>query len=114
MDVGRLVARAARRYRDRVAFEGPEGQRTFGEPDLALRSAGLVRVALNHRLHPSDWGGIADDSGAAGLIFDARFLEETEALRSGFGERSVVVGQAQDGQSSAYRELVEESAPAPP
>ena len=30
MDVGRLVARSMRKYRDRVALEGPEGESTYG------------------------------------------------------------------------------------
>ena len=31
MDVGTLVARSMRRYRDRIAVEGPEGSMTYGE-----------------------------------------------------------------------------------
>ena len=31
MDVGRLVARASRRFGDRVAIEGPDATRTFAE-----------------------------------------------------------------------------------
>ncbi len=92
MDVGTLVARAGRRFGDRLAVEGPDGDRTFAElgdrvariahgllaaraapgrpgagpadqlstayleSDLAIRSAGLVRAALNHRLHPTRLG----------------------------------------------------------
>ena len=139
MDVGQLVGRAARRFADRVALDGPEGALTFAElgdrvtrvangllalglrpgdrvldlqtnsrsyveTDLAIRSAGLVRVALNHRLHPDDWARIADDSGAAALVYAARFAAETDALRSGLGPaRTVVVG---DGPGTAYDGLV--------
>jgi acyl-CoA synthetase (AMP-forming)/AMP-acid ligase II len=49
------------------------------ETDLAIRAAGLVRVALNYRLHPADWERIAEDSGARALIYDAAF-EAAEPL----------------------------------
>lgn len=146
MDVGQVVARAARRFGDRVAVEGPDRTLTFAElggrvvrlanglrslglqpgdrvldlqsnsttyleTDLAIRSAGLVRVALNHRLHPQDWARIADDSGAGGLVYDARFTDQTEHLRSGLGdERVVVVG---DGPGTTYDALLRDSAPTP-
>ena len=139
MDVGQLVARAARRFGDLTAIDGPErrlsyaelgdrvtrlangllaaglqpGDRvldlqsnstTYVETDLAIRSAGLVRVALNYRLHPGDWARIADDSGASALVYDARFTEPTEDLRSGLGDgRVVVVG---DGPGTAYEDLL--------
>lgn len=147
MDVGQLVARAALRFGDRVAVEGPERTLTFAqlgdrnvrlanglralgledgdrvldlqsnsttylETDLAIRAAGLVRVALNYRLHPSDWERIADDSAAVALIYDGRFAEQTEALRSGLGDsRVVVVG---NGPGTAYDQLMETPATAPP
>jgi acyl-CoA synthetase (AMP-forming)/AMP-acid ligase II len=116
MDVGTLLTRAARRFTDRVAVEGPERSLTFGElgdrvtrlangllalglepgdrvldlqtnsvsyleTDLAIRSAGLVRAALNYRLHPSDWERIAVDSGARAIVYDARFVDDTATLR---------------------------------
>ena len=81
---------------------------TYLETDLAIRSAGLVRVALNHRLHPSDWARIADDSGASALVYAARFAGETEELRSGLGAaRVVAVG---DAPGTAYDALVERGA----
>ena len=128
MDVGRLVARAARRFADRIAVDGPQGQQTYAqlgdrvtrlargllslglqpgdrvldlqtnqntyiETDLATASAGLVRVALNYRLHPDDWARIAEDCGAVALIYDARFAEQTEALRNGM-KHVVAIGDA--------------------
>ncbi|MEJ7793990.1 MAG: AMP-binding protein [Nocardioides sp.] len=86
---------------------------TYLETDLAIRAAGLVRVALNYRLHPSDWERIADDSGAVALVYDARFAERTEALRSGLGDsRVVVVGS---GPGTAYDQVLETPAtPLPP
>lgn len=84
---------------------------TYLETDLAIRAAGLVRVALSYRLHRDDWARIADDSGAAALVYDAAFAEQTEDLRSGFGDdRVVVVG---DGPGTAWERLVE-SGPATP
>jgi acyl-CoA synthetase (AMP-forming)/AMP-acid ligase II len=75
---------------------------TYVETDLAIRSAGLVRVALNYRLHPKDWERIAADSGALSLVYDARFADQTAALRSGL-PHVVVVG---DGPGTSYEKLV--------
>ncbi|MEV0811064.1 AMP-binding protein [Micromonospora sp. NPDC050200] len=145
-DIGQLVARAAQRYRARVAVDGPAGSVTFAElgdrvtrlanglramglrpgdrvldlqsnqnsyveTDLAIRSAGLVRVALNYRLHPEDWARIADDCGATALIYDARFAEQAESLCSGFTGRLVVVG---DGPGTPYERLLTDASSAAP
>jgi len=75
---------------------------TYVETDLAIRSAGLVRVALNYRLHPSDWERIAADSGARALLYAERFAEGTEGLRSGL-EHVIVIG---DGPGTSYDRLV--------
>jgi acyl-CoA synthetase (AMP-forming)/AMP-acid ligase II len=84
---------------------------TYVETDLAIRSAGLVRVALNYRLHPGDWARIADDSGAAALVYDARFAEPADDLRSGLGDgRVVVVG---DGPGTAYEKLLADAPTTP-
>lgn len=137
MDIGTLVTRAAQRFGDRVAVEGPDADRTFAqlgdrvariangllaqglrpgdrvldlqrnsttylETDLAIRAAGLVRAALNYRLHPSDWERIADDSGARGLLYDRAFEEQTEALRSGID----VVVCTGDGPGLSLEKLI--------
>ena len=115
MDIGTLITRAAKRFGDRIAVEGPDGTRTYAElgdrvtrlanalydaglrpgdrvldlqknstayfeTDLAIRAAGLVRAALNYRLHPTDWVRIAADSGARGLIYHASLAEAAEPL----------------------------------
>lgn len=133
MLVGTIVQRAARRYADRVALDGPQGTQTFAElghrvarlaaglralgiqpgdrvldlqpnqntyveTDLACCTAGLTRVALNHRLLPDDWARIADDCGATALIYDARYEEQTAALRGGL-RHTVVIG---DGPGIPY------------
>jgi acyl-CoA synthetase (AMP-forming)/AMP-acid ligase II len=137
MDVGTLVTRAARRFGDRIATDGPHGTQTFSqlgdrvvrlanallalglrpgdrvldlqsnsisylETDLAIRSAGLVRVALNYRLHASDWERIAADARARALIYDARFADATAALRGGT-DVVVVVG---DGPGVPLERLI--------
>lgn len=137
MDIGTLVTRAAHRFGDRVAVEGPDATRTFSElgervtrlanallaqglrpgdrvldlqtnsatyleTDLAIRAAGLVRAALNYRLHPTDWERITADSGARGLIYDGKFAAETATLRDTI-DVVVCVGQ---GPGIPYEDLV--------
>jgi len=144
MDVGTLLTRAARRFPDRVAVDGPHGSLTFAElgdrvvrlanalralglqpgdrvldlqsnsvnyleTDLAIRAAGLVRAALNYRLHPTDWERIAADSGARGLIYDARFADSTESLRDAI-PHVVVIG---DAPGTPYERLVASGTTAP-
>jgi acyl-CoA synthetase (AMP-forming)/AMP-acid ligase II len=147
MDVGTLVTRAAARWPDRIAVEGPDasgtsqqltfaqlgdrvvrlanalrhglglqpGDRvldlqtnttTYLETDLAIRSAGLVRVALNHRLHPSDWQRIADDCGAVALVHHMRFSEDVAPIAEGLGTDRVVVTGA-PGMPGAYEDLLD-------
>jgi acyl-CoA synthetase (AMP-forming)/AMP-acid ligase II len=147
MDIGTLVARAASRFPDRIAVQGPGGVLTFAqlgervrraangllamglepgdrvldlqtnsnnlfETDLAIRSAGLVRAALNHRLHPADWERIAADSGARALIYDAKFEEETGALRDDV-KYVIAIG---DGPGTSYPTLIDDGStrPLPP
>jgi acyl-CoA synthetase (AMP-forming)/AMP-acid ligase II len=116
-ELGDRVARVANGLRglglqpgDRV-LDLQTNSTTYLETDLAIRAAGLVRVALNHRLHPTDWARIADDSGAVALVYDARFAEPASDLLHGFGEaRLVVVG---DAPGTPYDRLVA-SSPARP
>ncbi|MGH3736558.1 MAG: AMP-binding protein [Micromonosporaceae bacterium] len=138
MDLATLLDRAARRYRDRIAVEGPEGslsfaelgdrvsrlarglrslglrpgdrvldlqinQNSFLETDLAIRCAGLVRVALNYRLHPDDWVRIAEDSAAAALIYDARFAEPAAPVVDGL-DIVVAIG---DAPGHPYQKLID-------
>jgi acyl-CoA synthetase (AMP-forming)/AMP-acid ligase II len=112
-ELGDRVARVANGLRglglqpgDRV-LDLQTNSTTYLETDLAIRAAGLVRVALNHRLHPTDWARIADDSGAVALVYDARFAEPASDLLHGFGEaRLVVVG---DAPGTPYDRLVASS-----
>ncbi len=143
MDVGRLVARSMRRYRDEVALIGPEGTLTYGEvgsrimqlaralrglgteigdrildlqsnqltyveTDLAISTAGLCRVALNYRLHPTDWVRIATDCQAKILIIDAKFWESASAVREMMDHVIVINGDA-DGALPYDRFLGEQS-----
>jgi acyl-CoA synthetase (AMP-forming)/AMP-acid ligase II len=87
---------------DRVLDLQPN-QNTYVETDLACCAAGVVRVALNYRLHERDWARIADDCGARALIYDARYAERTEALR-GQLDPVVVIG---DGPGTPYHGLLD-------
>ena len=108
---GQLAARVVRlgnallasglRAGDRV-LDLQQNSVTYLETDLAIRSAGLVRVALNHRLHAADWERIAADCGARALIYEAGFSEQTESLRAGM-EHVVVIG---DAPGTPYDNLV--------
>jgi acyl-CoA synthetase (AMP-forming)/AMP-acid ligase II len=148
MDVGLLVARAARRYAKRVALDGPTGRQTFAEvgarvtqlargmlglglrpgdrvldlqtntntyveTDLALATAGLVRVALNYRLHPSDWLRIAADCDARALIYDTRFADTTVELRDAV-DRVVAIGPDSGGDIGLpYEDLLSKQSTEP-
>lgn len=129
MDVGRLVSRSMRRYRDRIALDGPEGQLTYGESgarimqlaralrslgletgervldlqsnqntyietDLGISTAGLCRVALNYRLHPTDWVRIATDCTPRALILDAKFWDDAASVRELVEHVIVINGDA--------------------
>ena len=72
------------------------------ETDLAIRTAGLVRVALNHRLHPTDWQRIAGDCAARGLIYHERFADDVAPVREQV-EHVVVVG---DGPETSLEALI--------
>lgn len=147
MDIATIVARAATRFPQRIAVDGPQGRQTFAEladrvtrlgrglraldlrpgdrvldlqtnqntyleSDLAIRACGLVRVALNHRLHPDDWTRIAADCDARALIYDAGFAGQSEALR-GAVEHVVSIG---DGPGTPYEQLLsrQPARPLPP
>jgi acyl-CoA synthetase (AMP-forming)/AMP-acid ligase II len=79
---------------------------SYLETDLAIRSAGLVRVALNYRLHPSDWQRIAEDCSAAALVLDARFAEQTTGLREALGPGRVVVVGGDELPGHRYEPLL--------
>ncbi|RIK17752.1 MAG: AMP-dependent synthetase [Acidobacteria bacterium] len=82
---------------------------TYLETDLAVRAAGMVRVALNHRLHPTDWERIAADCGARGLIYHERFADDVAAVREQV-PHVVVVG---DGPETSLEQLVAGARPGP-
>ncbi|MGH8877520.1 MAG: class I adenylate-forming enzyme family protein [Stackebrandtia sp.] len=67
---------------DRV-LDLQHNQCSYVETDLACMAAGLVRVALNHRLHPSDWDRIAADCDARGIIYDPEYAERAKSLIDG-------------------------------
>ena len=87
---GGLLARGLRPG-DRV-LDLQRNSTAYLETDLAIRAAGLVRVALNYRLHPTDWQRIATDSAARGLVYDERFADEIAPVREQI-EHVFVVGE---------------------
>jgi len=91
---------------DRV-LDLQSNQNTYVETDLACCAAGLVRVALNYRLHPDDWARIADDCGATALVYDARYAEPSTALREGM-KHVVAIG---DGPGTPYASLDDAAPP---
>jgi acyl-CoA synthetase (AMP-forming)/AMP-acid ligase II len=89
---------------DRILDLQPN-QNSMIETDLACATAGLVRVALNYLLHPDDWARIADDCGAVGILYDARYAEPSTGLREAF-TKTVVIG---DGPGRGYEDLIASS-----
>lgn len=77
------------------------------ETDLAIRAAGLVRVALNYRLHPSDWQRIASDCSARGLVYHERFADDIAPVREQV-PHVVVVG---DGPETSLEALAGDASP---
>jgi acyl-CoA synthetase (AMP-forming)/AMP-acid ligase II len=146
MDVGRLVARSMRRYRDRIALIGPEGESSYGqtgarvmqlarglrglgletgdrvldlqsnqntyiETDLGISTAGLCRVALNYRLHPTDWIRITKDCSPKVLILDVKFWDDTADIRSMVDH--VIVINGDPGDSTEYERFLAAQSPEP-
>jgi acyl-CoA synthetase (AMP-forming)/AMP-acid ligase II len=96
---------------DRVLDLQPN-QNSSIEMDLACCTAGLVRVVLNYRLHADDWARIADDCGAVGMVYDARYAEPSAPLRNGFGAaRTIAIG---DGPGLGYEALIASASPVMP
>ncbi len=79
--------------------------------DYALASAGLVRVALNHRHQPQDWGRIAHDNGARGIIFADRFRHAAAGVLDEVAVRVCVDADGDD--RSAGIELIENTSAGP-
>ena len=146
MDVGRLVARSMRKYRDQVALEGPEGESTYGrtgarvmqlarglkglgletgdrvldlqsnqntyiETDFGISTAGLCRVALNYRLHPTDWVRITTDCTPKVLILDIKFWEQSAEIRSMV--EHVIVINGDPGESVEYERFLADQSTEP-
>ena len=78
---------------DRV-LDLQSNQNTYVETDLGISSAGLCRVALNYRLHPTDWVRITKDCGAKVLILDAKFWDDSAPVRELVDHIIVINGDA--------------------
>jgi acyl-CoA synthetase (AMP-forming)/AMP-acid ligase II len=75
---------------------------TAVESDLAIRSAGLVRAALNARLHPTDWARITADSGARAIIVGERHADAARDVLDAV-EHVIVVAA---GADSPYESII--------
>jgi acyl-CoA synthetase (AMP-forming)/AMP-acid ligase II len=80
---------------------------TYVETDFGVSSAGLVRVALNYRLSPNDWCGIARDCDAKALIYRAEFADSIRELRD-VVDHTIVIG---DGDGIPYDRFLADSEP---
>jgi acyl-CoA synthetase (AMP-forming)/AMP-acid ligase II len=78
---------------DRV-LDLQSNQNTYIETDLGISTAGLCRVALNYRLHPSDWARIAGDCSPRVLILDAKFWDDAAVVRDLVEHVIVINGDA--------------------
>jgi acyl-CoA synthetase (AMP-forming)/AMP-acid ligase II len=85
---------------------------TYIETDLALATAGLVRVAVNPRLTPADWAFITADSGARALVYGRGFAGPAEELLAKVDGIDVVIG-AERGPGMDYEEVLGRASPAP-
>ncbi|MEX0664258.1 MAG: AMP-binding protein [Acidimicrobiia bacterium] len=79
----------------------------YVETDFGISSAGLVRVALNYRLSPSDWCRIARDCDAKALIHRAEFADRIQELRD-VVDHTIVIG---DGDGIPYDRFLADSEP---
>jgi acyl-CoA synthetase (AMP-forming)/AMP-acid ligase II len=95
---------------DRV-LDLQSNQNTYIETDLGISTAGLCRVALNYRLHPSDWERIAADCTPRVLILDAKFWDDAAPVRAAV-DHIIVINADSAGHEGAVdyeRFLAEQS-----
>ncbi len=118
---GELGSRVTRLARGLLALGLEPGDRVldlqhnslkFVESDLAIRSAGLVRVALNYRLHPTDWARIAEDSGARAIVIEAECADQAATVLVDV-DHVVTIG---DGPGQPYESIIanQTTGPLPP
>jgi long-chain acyl-CoA synthetase len=76
------------------------------EVEWAVLLTGLVRVGVNHRLHPAEAAAILRRSGAALLVCSVELAETLEPYRAQLtGLQTVVVDGAPGGRHVPYREF---------
>lgn len=84
---------------DRV-LDLQSNQNTYIETDLGISTAGLCRVALNYRLHPTDWQRITSDCDPRVLILDAKFWDDSAEIRSAV-DHIIVINAGATGADGA-------------
>jgi acyl-CoA synthetase (AMP-forming)/AMP-acid ligase II len=92
---------------DRV-LDLQSNQNTYIETDLGISTAGLCRVALNYRLHPTDWIRIATDCTPRVLILDAKFWDDAAPVRD-MVEHVILINGDAEGAVPYERFLAAES-----
>jgi len=98
---------------DRV-LDLQSNQNTYIETDLGISTAGLVRVALNYRLHPTDWERITGDCSPRVLILDAKFWDDAAPIRAAV-DHVIVINAGSSGVEGAldYERFLSEQSDAP-
>lgn len=96
------LARRGLKPGDRVLDLQPN-QNSYLETDLACMVAGVVRVALNHRLLASDFERIAADCDPSGFICDSTLVDKAGSLFDRFDIRLVVGDDYEDVIAGADR-----------
>lgn len=94
---------------DRV-LDLQSNQNTYIETDLGISTAGLCRVALNYRLHPTDWVRIATDCTPRALILDAKFWDDAAGVRE-LVEHVIVING--DADATPYERFLAEQSGEP-
>lgn len=92
---------------DRV-LDLQSNQNTYIETDLGISTAGLCRVALNYRLHATDWVRIATDCTPRVLILDAKFWDDAADVRA-MVEHVIVINGDAEGATEYERFLAAQS-----
>lgn len=97
---------------DRV-LDLQSNQNTYIETDLGISTAGLCRVALNYRLHASDWERIAADCSPRVLILDAKFWDDAAPVRAAVDHVVVINGDGGIEGARDYEDFLAEQSTEP-
>ncbi|MEZ5078285.1 MAG: AMP-binding protein [Solirubrobacterales bacterium] len=88
---------------DRVALVAPNSL-SYVEASHGIFTGGFVRVALSHKLHPEEVGGILADSGARAIVASPEWAERLAEIPGAANARVVVLGEG--GGTIGFEELL--------